>query len=576
MIRQLGMTENVVDVMLRKLSQLPQAGSAVPATVALPSTPAIDAAALDFATALKAAQALSREIQPDKLLATLMTIVIEHAGAQRGVFLVEQHDQLIVAHQASTDDASLPLESSDDVSRAIIHYVERTQESLVIDDAVTAEPFASDPYIIQHRPKSIVCLPVISQANPVGILYLENNLTTHAFTPLRLALLHVLASQMAMAVESARLYVVMAQEIDERKQAEAALHKALVEVAQLKDQLQEENVYLRQEIKSVHTFEEIIGRSQPLLEVLHQVDQVAPTDATVLILGETGTGKELIARAIHHRSARRQRPLIKVNCAAIPPTLVESEFFGHKKGAFTGAITRRVGRFELAHGGTIFLDEIGELPLDLQVKLLRVLQEGEFERIGATTTTRVDVRVIAATNRHLAQAVAAGEFRADLYYRLNVFPVTLPPLRDRREDIPLLVWYFLSKDQGKLGKKIDRVPTPVMAALCAYAWPGNIRELANVLERAIILSPGSTLVLHGVLDITPSPALPAAPAHSLAGVERAHILAVLEACQWRIKGDGHAAARLGLPPSTLRSRMKKLGITRSAKENARVGEEGCG
>ena len=250
MIRQLGMTENVVDVMLRKLSQLPQAGSAVPATVALPSTPAIDAAALDFATALKAAQALSREIQPDKLLATLMTIMIEHAGAQRGVFLVEQHDQLIVAHQACTDDASLPLESSDDVSRAIIHYVERTQESLVIDDAVTAEPFASDPYIIQHRPKSIVCLPVISQANPVGILYLENNLTTHAFTPLRLVLLHVLASQMAMALESARLYVVMAQEIDERKQAEAALHKALVEVAQLKDQLQAENVYLRQEIRA--------------------------------------------------------------------------------------------------------------------------------------------------------------------------------------------------------------------------------------------------------------------------------------------------------------------------------------
>jgi transcriptional regulator with GAF, ATPase, and Fis domain len=547
-------------------------GTAVPATGVLLSTQAIDAAALDFATALKAAQALSREIQQDKLLATLMTIVIENAGAQRGVFLVEGHGQLFIvarqhaAHQAASDCASLPLESSDDASLAIINYVRHTRESLVIDDAVLEQRFAADPYIIQHRPRSIVCLPVISQATLVGLLYLENNLTTHAFTPQRLELLHVLASQMAIALENARLYAVMEHEIDERKWAEAALQKALVEVAQLQEQLQAENVYLRQEIQSVHTFEEIIGRSQPLLEVLHQVDQVAPTEATVLILGETGTGKELIARAIHNRSARKQRALIKVNCATIPPTLVESEFFGHEKGAFTGALTRKVGRFELAHGGTIFLDEIGELPLDLQVKLLRVLQEGEFERLGATTTTRVDVRVIAATNRNLAPAVAAGEFRADLYYRLNVFPVTLPPLRHRREDIPLLVWYFITKNQGKLGKKIDRVPAPVMDALIAYAWPGNIRELANVLERAVILSPGSTLVLHDVLEATPSPDLPAAPvhspAHNLEGVERAHILAVLEACQWRIKGAGHAAARLGLPPSTLRSRMKKLGITR--------------
>jgi transcriptional regulator with GAF, ATPase, and Fis domain len=356
---------------------------------------------------------------------------------------------------------------------------------------------------------------------------------------------------------------VLAHEIDARTRAETALQQALGDVARLQEQLQAENGSLPQESQSDHAFEEIIGHSQPLLEVLHQVDLVAPTEATVLILGETGTGKELIARAIHHRSARQQRPLITVNCAAIPPTLVESEFFGHEKGAFTGALTRKVGRFELAHGGTIFLDEIGELPLDLQVKLLRVLQEGEFERLGATTTTRVDVRVIAATNRNLPQAVAAGAFRADLYYRLHVFPVTLPPLRDRREDIPLLVWYFLTKAQGKLGKKIDRVPASVMDALCAYAWPGNIRELAHVLERAMILSPGATLTLEHVLGPTPRPALPAAPAHSLAGIERTHILAVLDACQWRIKGAGQAAVRLGLPPSTLRSRMKKLGITRS-------------
>jgi len=544
-------------------------GTAIPATGAWPSTSGIDAAALDVATALKAAQALSREIQQDQLLARLMAIVIENAGAQRGVFLAEQHGQLcIVARchadpQAVTDVTSLPLESSDDLSLAIVHYVSHTRESLVIDDAVSEARFASDPYILQHSPRSIVCLPVVNQATLVGLLYLENNLTTHAFTPQRLALLHVLAAQMAIALENARLYAVMAHEIDERTRAEAALQHALGDVAQLQEQLQAENVYLQQEIQNVHAFEEIVGRSQPLLAVLHRVAQVAPTEATALILGETGTGKELIARAIHHRSARKQRPLIKVNCAAIPPTLVESEFFGHEKGAFTGALTRKVGRFELAHGGTIFLDEIGELTLDLQVKLLRVLQEGEFERLGATTTTRVDVRVIAATNRNLAQAMAAGEFRADLYYRLNVFPVTLPPLRDRREDIPLLVWYFISKNQGKLGKKIDRVPAPVMDALSAYAWPGNIRELANVLERAIILSPGSTLVLHDVLGTTSSPTLPAVSAHSLEAMERAHILAVLDACQWRIKGAGQAAARLGLPPSILRSRMKKLGITRS-------------
>jgi predicted ATPase/transcriptional regulator with GAF, ATPase, and Fis domain len=544
-------------------------GTAVPATVELPSTRAIDSAALDFSTTLKAAQALSREIQQDKLLATLMTIVIENVGAQRGVFLAERHGQLFIVarqhaeHQASTDFSSLPLESSDDASLAIIHYVRRTRESLVIDDAVLEQRFASDPYIIQHQPRSIVCLPVISQANLVGLLYLENNLTTHAFTPQRLELLHVLSSQMAISLENARLYVAMEQEIDERRRAEEALNKALVGVAQLQEQLQAENVYLQQEIQSVHPFEEIIGRSQPLLEVLHQVDRVAPTEATVLILGETGTGKELIARAIHSRSARKNRPLVKVSCAAIPPTLIESEFFGHEKGAFTGALTRKDGRFELAAGGTIFLDEIGELPVDLQVKLLRVLQEGEFERLGSTTTTKVDVRVIAATNRNLAQAVAAGEFRADLYYRLNVFPVTLPPLRDRREDIPLLVWYFITKSQGKLGKTIDRVPERVMAALMAYTWPGNIRELANVLERAIILSPGATLALDEVLGTTPRPDQSAAPAPSLEDVERAHILAVLEACQWRIKGAGQAAARLGLPPSTLRSRMKKLGITRS-------------
>jgi formate hydrogenlyase transcriptional activator len=293
------------------------------------------------------------------------------------------------------------------------------------------------------------------------------------------------------------------------------------------------------------------------------VERVAGTDTTVLLLGETGTGKELIARAIHRHSARKDRPLIKVNCAALPPTLIESELFGHEKGAFTGALARKMGRFELADAGTIFLDEIGELPLDLQAKLLRVLQDGAFERLGSVQTTTVDVRVIAATNRNLVQQVAAGHFREDLYYRLNVFPVTLPPLRERREDIPLLVWYFVAKCQGKLGKPIERIPERAMTALMAYHWPGNIRELANVIERAMILSPGTTLVVDEALGSSDLSDSIIPPTQHLEEVERAHILAVLNACQWRIKGAGQAAERLGLHPSTLYSRMRKLGIERT-------------
>jgi transcriptional regulator with GAF, ATPase, and Fis domain len=296
--------------------------------------------------------------------------------------------------------------------------------------------------------------------------------------------------------------------------------------------------------------------------VLQQVERVAVTDTTVLILGETGTGKELIARAIHFHSARKDRPLVKVNCAALPPTLIESELFGHEKGAFTGALARKIGRFELADAGTIFLDEIGELPLDLQAKLLRVLQDGEFERLGSVRTTTVNVRVIAATNRQLVQQVAAGNFREDLYYRLNVFPVTVPPLRERREDIPLLVWYFVAKCRGKLGKPIERIPERAMATLVAYYWPGNIRELANVIERAIILSPGTTLVVDEAMGSSElsDPSIPST--QHLEEVERAHILAVLDACQGRIKGAGQAAERLGLHPSTLYSRLRKLGIER--------------
>jgi transcriptional regulator with GAF, ATPase, and Fis domain len=339
--------------------------------------------------------------------------------------------------------------------------------------------------------------------------------------------------------------------------------KVLME--QEKARLEAQNVYLKEEIKGAHNFEEIIGSSSSLKKVLKNVERVAPTDSTVLLLGETGTGKELIARAIHNLSSRKDRVLVKVNCAAIPAGLIESELFGHEKGAFTGALSRKIGRFELADGATIFLDEVGDLPLDLQTKLLRVLQEGEFERLGNPKTIKVDVRVIAATNRDLENAVRDGAFRADLYYRLNVFPIRLPALRERQEDIPLLTKYFAGKYAAKIGKKIDTIPQASIDALSAYAWPGNIRELENVIERAVILSQGSDLDLA---DWLPKPAAASAPSQgtvpTIEEVERAHILATLRRTGWRVSGEQGAAKLLGLKPTTLEARMKKLGIERQA------------
>jgi formate hydrogenlyase transcriptional activator len=346
--------------------------------------------------------------------------------------------------------------------------------------------------------------------------------------------------------------------------------------------LEAQNVYLQEEIRSQHNFVEIVGNSRSLLSVLRQVDQVAPTDATVLIYGETGTGKELIARAIHDRSPRRERPLVKVNCGAISAGLVESELFGHVKGAFTGAIAHRDGRFALADGGTIFLDEVGELPPETQVKLLRVLQEQEFEPIGGSKTIKVDVRVIAATNRDLSAMVRDGKFRSDLFYRLNVVPVTMPPLRERADDIPLLTMFFLDKSARKLGHPIKQVAEETMLRLCQYPWPGNIRELQNVIERAVVLASGSVLLVdESALPGTPSRPLPQPPepgvtqssmppppppakteGASLEEVERQHIVAVLQQVNWRIEGNGGAAKILNLEPSTLRSRMKKLSIVR--------------
>jgi formate hydrogenlyase transcriptional activator len=334
---------------------------------------------------------------------------------------------------------------------------------------------------------------------------------------------------------------------------------------QEKARLEAQNVYLQEEIKVTHNFEELIGGSTSLKKVLRNVERVAPTDSTVLITGETGTGKELIARAIHNLSPRKSRPLVKVNCAAIPAGLIESELFGHEKGAFTGALTKKMGRFELADKGTIFLDEIGELPLDLQSKLLRILQEGEFERVGGTQTFKVNVRVIAATNRDLEQQSKTGHYRPDLYYRLNVFPIHLPALREREGDIALLAQYFVRKFAVNLGKKINRIPERMIAALQRYPWPGNIRELEHVIERAVILSEGSELEPIDWLS----------PSHSKAGngksltleeMERQHIIDILEQTNWRVSGAKGAAKILGLNPTTLEARMKKLDITRVKRE----------
>lgn len=332
-----------------------------------------------------------------------------------------------------------------------------------------------------------------------------------------------------------------------------------------RENLQAENLYLQDEIKSTHNFEEIITRSKKFHKVLHQIEQVASTDATVLILGESGTGKELLARAVHNISKRNKRALIKINCATLPANLIESELFGHERGAFTGAMERKIGRFELADNGTIFLDEIGELPVELQPKLLRVLQEGEFERLGNPKTMKVDVRVIAATNRNLKEAIDKKEFREDLYYRLNVFQIISPPLRNRKEDIPLLVKHFIKKYEGKMGREINNIPDKVIDALMKYDWPGNIRELENRIERALITTYGKTLQYGewiptfepGTLNNTGE-----LVSHTMEEVEKEHIVRVLNRTNWKISGAKGAAKILDLNPNTLYSRMKKLGIER--------------
>jgi len=439
---------------------------------------------------------------------------------------------------------SIPVEGSP-TGRAI-----KTRQPVFIT-RTEIEQFGSDiaRRILAEGLKSALCLPLISHGRPLGTLVVAS-LVEEKFPERDAELLQHVANQIAIAVENS-----------------VAFHQ----VVDRANKLSEEKLYLQDEIRTEYNFEEIVGESPALKRILEQLQTVAPLDSTILILGETGTGKELIARAIHNLSGRRERTLVKVNCAAIPTGLLESELFGHERGAFTGAIAQRIGRFELAHRGTLFLDEVGDIPFDLQPKLLRVLQEQEFERLGSPRTIRVDVRLVAATNADLAQKVADNQFRIDLYYRLNVFPLTIPPLRERREDIPLLVRYFAQKHARRMKKPIDTIPVKVMTALAEYYWPGNVRELENFIERAVILSRGAELqVPLAELKQRTTPVATVVPVSSqvdgvatLEHAEREYIVRALGETNWVVGGSTGAAARLGMKRTTLQSRMRKLGITRS-------------
>jgi formate hydrogenlyase transcriptional activator len=411
-----------------------------------------------------------------------------------------------------------------------------------------AQPFSEDGDILRVRTgegfKSLMVVPLQGNAGSVGVLALSSRYE-QAFSLSDLEFATQIGRQVAIAIMN------------------ALQHRALSES---REQISEQKSYLEEEIRAEQDFEDIIGGSAALRAVLEQVETVAPTGSTVLICGETGTGKELIARAIHERSSRQDRTFVKINCAAIPLGLLESELFGHEKGAFTGAITRKIGRFELAHQGSLFLDEIGDIPPELQPKLLRVLQEQEFERLGSSQTRRVDVRLIAATNQNLSRMVSEGRFRADLFYRLNVFPIVVPPLKERVEDIPLLARYFASKYARRMNKRVERIPHSTMAALAAYSWPGNVRELQNFIERAVILTSGEELAaplseLH-LEQHSPTAVETRNGDLSLREVEREHILDVLRQVKWVIGGPSGAATRLGLKRTTLLYRMEKLGISR--------------
>jgi PAS domain S-box-containing protein len=635
---------------------------------------------LDLATVIKVLQAVSGEMVLEKLIDRLMRTAIEHAGAERGLLIVPRGDELQMEAEATTTGEDVTVQLGDGghasavLPESLVRYVMRTQEIVLLDDASSRNPFSPDPYIVQHHARSILCLALISRGKLIGILYLENNLTPHVFTPDRVTVLKVLASQAAISLENSRLYrdledregkirrlvdanilgifianldglIVEANEAflrmvqysrddlvsrrvrwtdltpaewrerDERAVTEAKAtgaaqpyekeyfrkdgsrvpvliggalfqgggnegvlfvldlseqKRAEAEIRALKDRLYQENIALRDEVDRASMFEEIVGTSRPLKAVLSRIAKVAPTDSSVFIIGETGTGKELIARAVHKRSQRSGHAFVSVNCAALAPTLISSELFGHEKGAFTGATQRRLGRFELADGGTIFLDEVGELLPDTQVALLRVLQEREFERVGGGQPIHVDVRVIAATNRDLKALGASGTFRQDLFYRLNVFPIEVPPLRERKDDILMLVEYFMQRYATRAGKHIGSINKKSLDLLQSYDWPGNIRELQNVIERSVILCSGDVFsVDESWLSKDNAPPISRAIQSAVFKAEveprseREIIEAALAETRGRVSGPSGAAARLGIPRSTLESRIRALKINKT-------------
>ncbi|HEY6344755.1 MAG TPA: sigma 54-interacting transcriptional regulator [Bryobacteraceae bacterium] len=632
---------------------------------------------LDLATVIRVSQAVSSEIVLEKLFDTVMRKAMEHAGAERGLLIVPRGDELQLRAESTTsgNDVIVCLQDAAAVAGAapesILRYVMRTHESVILDDASSANQYSADPYLLRHRIRSILCLPLLNQAKLSGLLYLENNLAPRIFTSDRITVLEVLVSQAAISLENTRLYrdledreakirrlvdanilgiatwvvngaILSSNEAflrlvqydhedvaagrvrwwdmtssDRRERTERALaeviqtgtvqpfeseffrkdgsrvpvligatlfqeggndgvafvldlseqKRAEAEIRALKDELYKENLALRDEIDRTSMFEEIVGTSRSIKNVVARISKVAPTDSSVLITGETGTGKELAARAIHRRSRRSTRPFVSVNCAAIPRDLIASELFGHEKGAFTGAVQRRLGRFELAAQGTIFLDEVGELPPETQVALLRVLQEREFERVGGTGVIRTDVRVIAATNRDLEAQIAAGRFRSDLFYRLNVFPIEMPPLRGRNEDIPLLVQYFLDRYARKAGKNFESLSNRSLQLLQSYPWPGNIRELQNVIERSVIVSETEKFSAdESWLARQPQRAESGGTRElstSLAAQEKEMIEAALKESGGRVSGPSGAAQKLGMPGSTLESKIKSLKINKN-------------
>ena len=642
------------------------------------STIAMPVEHLDLATVIKVSQAVSSEIVLEKLIHTLMRTAIEQAGAERGLLILARGGEQRIVAEATTSGDTVNVQPRDmPVSEAtlpesVLYYILHTRDSIILDDASAEPQFAADPYIRQHRARSILCLPLTNQARLIGALYLENNLTTRAFTPTRITVLKLIASQAAISLENTRLYrdleqreakirrlvesnvvgVVMLaldgaivganeaflrmvqyghediasgrvrwtdltpaewRDCDERAVADlkatgifqafekeffrkngsrvpvlmggalfegsrndgvafvldlSEQKRAEAEIKALKDQLYKENLALRDEVVRASMFEEIIGASPALQRVLARVAKVGPTNSTVLITGETGTGKELIARAVHKRSQRSGRAFVSVNCAALAPSLISSELFGHEKGAFTGAAKRRFGRFEMADGGTIFLDEVGDLPLETQVALLRVLQEREFERVGGTESVQVDVRVIAATNRDLETAIATGTFRQDLFYRLNVFPIEVPSLRERKDDLLMLIEYFVGQYARRAGKAIQSIDKKTLELFQSYDWPGNIRELQNVIERSVILTSGDVLSVDEFWLSKHSPRPSSQLQSSLTSEderseERKLIEAALAESRGRVYGPAGAAAELGIPASTLRSKIKKFKITKS-------------